>query len=195
MYTEYRREQYRIHGDLEHRSVCGTAVVATATALRPVRRPADLDTDIERAREKERGREERDTEGGGVGGRPCARARVRNTGATGETPGTTRTLHDPPRRTALRRAADIPERWRTKIKRERVRGRKREREVHPRNDARATVGISPAFETGFLRGAGRPDHTLHLCLGLPGRREVEQEGMGVEYRSSDPESRKRVRDR
>lgn len=79
-----------------------------------------------------------------------------------ETPGTTRTSRDPPRRVVLRQAtADIP-----------LAAKKREREGerknHPRNEAASIVGISRVSKQVSLEGARAWQLTLHLCLGSEG---------------------------
>jgi len=116
--------------------VCHATVAASGDggASRPVRRPADLDTDIERVRE--RGRDS--TRRGRGGTAELTRARVYTRERfMGETLGTTKTSsRDPFHRP--RRATDIPA---------------REKENHPRNEAASILSGYPGFRNRFLKRA------------------------------------------
>lgn len=157
---------------------------------RPVRRPADLDTDIEGARERENGRKE--AKGGK--GRPCAR--VCNTGA--ERPvrargrdarDATRTTRDPPRRAALLRAAaaDIPDYWR----REQARDQEEERKKVTHVIKLRRTSEYPGFRNRFLSKVRERTRqlTLHLCLGRTDRQRI---GEGEIGRSGECESDEEV---
>lgn len=126
--------------------MCHATVAASGDggASRPVRRPADLDTDIERVRERGRDSRRRGREGGAA---ELTRARVYTRERfMGETVGTTRTsFRDPFHRT--RAAPPIFQR------------RERKRITHVTRLRRSCRGI-PGFETGFsnVRVAGLATH-------------------------------------
>lgn len=145
-------EQYRMHE--EHRRCVRCNSGGGDGAPRPVRRPADLDTDIERVRERGRDPRRREREGGEV---QLARAHTcRNTGAIhGRDARDARDDEDVVSRPSSSRCPSLlPP---PPIFRRREREREKERVTHVTRLRRSCRGI-PGSETGFSDVRARATH-------------------------------------
>lgn len=144
--TRTAGEQYRMHE--EHRRCVRCNSGGGDGAPRPVRRPADLDTDIERVRERGRDPRRREREGGEV---QLARAHTcRNTGAIHG-----RDARDDEDVVSRPSSSRCPSLLPPPIFRRRE--REKERVTHVTRLRRSCRGI-PGFETGFSDVRARATH-------------------------------------